>query len=527
MRNNGPVTDVEHKFPSDPSAKIISVTDTQGVITYVNNTFVQISGFTREELLGQPQNIVRHPDMPEKVFEVLWKTLKQGRPFMGIIKNRCKDGGFYWVNAFITPIVQGGEIIGYESVRTAATPEQVARASKIYKKMRAGQKPSVPRFNPLSIIFYLLFIAAFANLFWEPNYLSATLALISSLLLISHRLYLRQHLMKRITLYFSSHSRNNPLNTYIYTNRNDDEGRLLYDLLYNLKEVDTIFTRVRESSRQVTTIAQNAFSEQSADMDMMNQRDSTNQELMKDMQNIAQDISQMINDISSSAIESTRSANDAATLIADGKQVADDTMQVIDKLRISSAQIAEAISSLATQVDDIEDASNLIKDIAAQTNLLALNASIEAARAGEAGRGFAVVADEVRSLSLRTEQTTVTIHDLIDKFKKIAKTTVHLSQADQEHVANGVEHVHITNQKLDDILKSIDEIHRLADNLSHTVQVHSGTAQDVNLKVNHMSNINKENVESSTNNLKQTQDLNNISSQLSSMVERFSNRNSV
>lgn len=128
MRDNDPVINREHKFPSDPNAKIISVTDIKGIITEVNDTFVEMSGFSREELIGQPQNIVRHPDMPPEIFAQLWSTIQSGQPFMGLIKNRCKDGSYYWVNAFIMPIRQNGEIIGYESVRTAASDTQIARA---------------------------------------------------------------------------------------------------------------------------------------------------------------------------------------------------------------------------------------------------------------------------------------------------------------------------------------------------------------------------------------------------------------
>ena len=122
MRDNGPVTDIEHMFPDDPSAKIISVTDTKGIILDVNDTFVAMSGFSREELIGQPQNIVRHPDMPAEVFQLLWNTIQSGESFMGIIKNRCKNGDYYWVNAFIMPIIQHGEIIGYEC---AQQPPQI------------------------------------------------------------------------------------------------------------------------------------------------------------------------------------------------------------------------------------------------------------------------------------------------------------------------------------------------------------------------------------------------------------------
>ena len=92
MRLNLPVANKEISFPDDPDAKIISVTDPRGIINYVNDTFVKISGFTSDELIGQPHNIVRHPDMPSEVFAFMWKQIKSGKPFVGMIKNRCKDG---------------------------------------------------------------------------------------------------------------------------------------------------------------------------------------------------------------------------------------------------------------------------------------------------------------------------------------------------------------------------------------------------------------------------------------------------
>ena len=95
MRLNLPVVNKETKFPDDPEAKIISIADTRGIIIDVNDTFVDISGFTRDELIGQPHNIVRHPDMPPQIFEYMWKQLKSGKPFLGMIKNRCKDGSYY------------------------------------------------------------------------------------------------------------------------------------------------------------------------------------------------------------------------------------------------------------------------------------------------------------------------------------------------------------------------------------------------------------------------------------------------
>ena len=128
MRNNQPVTQRERTFPAQQ--RLISTTDAKGVITYCNDAFVEISGFTREELLRAPHNLVRHPDVPGAVFAHMWTTLKQGLPWMGIVKNRCKTGDHYWVNAYVTPVFEGNQVVGYESVRIKPTAEQIRRAAR-------------------------------------------------------------------------------------------------------------------------------------------------------------------------------------------------------------------------------------------------------------------------------------------------------------------------------------------------------------------------------------------------------------
>lgn len=130
MRSNLPVTQHERTFSA--RERLISTTDLHGKITYCNDAFVAISGFAREELLGQPHNLVRHPDMPGAVFAHMWDTLKQGKPWMGLVKNRCKQGDFYWVSAYVTPIYENNQMIGYESVRTLPSQAQKARASALY-----------------------------------------------------------------------------------------------------------------------------------------------------------------------------------------------------------------------------------------------------------------------------------------------------------------------------------------------------------------------------------------------------------
>jgi aerotaxis receptor len=140
MKNNQPVTQHEVRFPHD--TLLVSRTDLKGIITYANDAFVEISGFTREELLGKNHNMVRHPDMPEAAFHDLWATVKKGLPWRGMVKNRCKNGDYYWVEAFVVPVKKNGEITGYMSVRTPAPSDKRAAAEAAYAA--AGQKGRLP-----------------------------------------------------------------------------------------------------------------------------------------------------------------------------------------------------------------------------------------------------------------------------------------------------------------------------------------------------------------------------------------------
>jgi len=119
MRNNQPVTQKEYRFPDHE--RLISSTNKRGHIEYVNDAFLKVSGFEKSELIGQPHNIVRHPDMPPAVYKSMWQTISQGKPWMGLVKNRRKDGDHYWVSAYVTPIFEDEVIVGYESVRVAAS----------------------------------------------------------------------------------------------------------------------------------------------------------------------------------------------------------------------------------------------------------------------------------------------------------------------------------------------------------------------------------------------------------------------
>lgn len=129
-------TGVEHPYPD--GRLIVSRTDLKGILTHVNDAFVEISGYTEEELLGSPQHILRHPDMPSAAYADLWATIQAGKKWHGYVKNLCKDGGHYWVYATVVPNVRRGEVVGYTSVRRKPSRAKVAEASAEYAKLQGA-----------------------------------------------------------------------------------------------------------------------------------------------------------------------------------------------------------------------------------------------------------------------------------------------------------------------------------------------------------------------------------------------------
>lgn len=146
MKMNLPVTGQEQRFSAEKN--MVTKTNTKGIITFANKDFVEVSGFSEEELLGKNHNLIRHPDMPPIAFEIMWKTLKSGLPWRGIVKNRCKNGDHYWVDARIVPIKKKGQITGYMSVRTCPSRDDVAAAEVAYQNAQMAPETIEENFSP-------------------------------------------------------------------------------------------------------------------------------------------------------------------------------------------------------------------------------------------------------------------------------------------------------------------------------------------------------------------------------------------
>ncbi|SHL80805.1 methyl-accepting chemotaxis protein [Phytopseudomonas punonensis] len=481
MRNNQPITGNERTFPAQQ--RLISTTDLKGQITYCNDAFVEISGFSRDELIRAPHNIVRHPDVPEAVFAHMWATLKEGRPWMGIVKNRCKSGDHYWVNAYVVPVLENGQVTGYESVRSKPTAEQVQRAQALYSRINAGKAaiPSRDRWLPVLqnwLPFILVSQVGFLVGAWLDSTWGFVAAAALSIPLGLLGLAWQGRGIKRL-LQLAEQSTSDPLIAQMYTDSRGVEGRLELSLLSQEARLKTCLTRLQDSAENLTKQAKQAdVLAHNSSAGLQRQREETDQ-VATAVNEMAATTLEVANNVARTAI-ATQEAN---RLTQQGRTIASETREAIQRLSLSVGETGEAVTRLAQDSNEIGGVVDVIKGIADQTNLLALNAAIEAARAGEMGRGFAVVADEVRSLAQRTAQSTGQIHALIAKLQRTADEAVMTMDIGRKQADEGVERVQQADQALAGISDAVANINEMADQIAAAAEEQSAVADEISRNI--------------------------------------------
>lgn len=515
MRKNLPVTDREITFGSN--TKLISVTDTQGTILECNDAFVEVSGFEKHELIGQPHNMVRHPDMPTEAYKKMWHYLKAGKPWMGLVKNRCKNGDFYWVNAYVTPVTQNGKVIGYESVRSCPSRQDVERAAKLYRDINAGKTKRAALPISLENAFLILSIAICAGLFGFGLKALSELALLVSVIIFAFWISLNRKktlnaLNEMLNLAFSDE-----LAVQSYTGETGDLGKLKVAILSQLAHLGTVITRIESAALVVAK-----ESEKGAELTAKTRKDIESQQsetmqVATAMNEMSTTIAEVSKHVSNTAIQ----ADTANHLASKGNEVANVTRGSIQKLKLTVEQIGSSVRGVSEQTARIANAAQMIEQIADQTNLLALNAAIEAARAGEQGRGFAVVADEVRNLARRTQESTKEIYGIVTELTHRAGDAVKIADAGAIDAEEGLSNVIESGKMLSGISESIGQIASMSTQMAAAVEEQAHVAEDINRQIVNISTLADLSNDSSMQLSETIIYLNKIADELHELVVRF------
>jgi aerotaxis receptor len=472
MRSNLPVTSVE--YPITDATLIVSRTDTKGRLTYFNDEFVDAAGFTEAELMGQPHNIIRHPDMPPEAFENLWTTLQAGKPWAGAVKNRRKNGDFYWVLATASPIRTNGEVTGYTSIRTKLPADQRREAEQVYELLRAKQAGDYridggvirrrSLFDHLAIftgtlkarLITLIVVQAafmlmvgingeFAGARHEYTMASGgiSLALLSFGLLLGGLLGVQAIRAVGVPLQRLNSAMVNvtqaKLDNRIVVERDDEIGVALR----NLQTVQAIVRFDREEMKaiekrstvqrkadmvkladgfegavgEIIETVSSAATELEASAGTLTSTAERTQQVATTVAAASEEASTNVQSVASATEEMASSVNEISRQVQESARIANDA---VDQARRTNDRVGE-LSKAAARIGDVVE---LINTIAGQTNLLALNATIEAARAGDAGRGFAVVASEVKALAEQTAKATGEIGQQITGIQAATRESV-------------------------------------------------------------------------------------------------------
>ncbi|HKM36174.1 MAG TPA: methyl-accepting chemotaxis protein [Thiopseudomonas sp.] len=515
MNKSRSVTLREQKFP--PSEKLISATNLEGVITHCNDAFEKISGYSRDELIGQHHNIVRHPDMPKEAFEVMWQHLQAGRPWMGMVKNRCKNGDHYWVSAYVTPVTENSQVVGYESVRSYPAQADIERAEKLYARMNQKRRQLRVPVYLKQLMVAVAFIIPALILGYSVSPLASSLWLIVSLLTFGGLQYLQyRHDLQLITNELQGVFMH-PLATSTYTNQHGMTGNVMVGVMSLRAHLDAVLTRIEDASRQVKEQSHRGLAlTETAREEIVNQSKQTGL-----VATAMHEMSLAIHEISENVQKTAGQADHSSSLANQGVEIAYVTRTSIEQLRSTVLDIGQAVKQLADQTDSIAKAAASIETISDQTNLLALNAAIEAARAGEHGRGFSVVADEVRLLASNTRDSAKNIGEIVSGLSKQATASVLVAEEGAADAELGLQRVVESESMLLGIVEAVSQITAMSEQMATAVEEQAMVSQEVNNQVAEISALAERSLHRTDESAESIRSSQRVSEQLYELVNRF------
>ncbi|WP_299078607.1 methyl-accepting chemotaxis protein [uncultured Paraglaciecola sp.] len=507
-RRNQTIINEEINFQQ--GEELISTTDKRGVITYANPAFCRVAGFSIEELVGKNHNIVRHPDMPSEAFKDLWKNLSASLPWRGVVKNRCKDGRYYWVDAFVTPIFEKGSLVGYQSVRTRLNEQTKQNAIKGYQAIKAGKSLSkwYESSKIKSIAYWITSFAILGTALYIPYimFLVPFLAFI----IFKNELIDTPSYFKKLTSDYDSISR------IIYSG---NKPQSIADFHSKIAEgkIQTILGRILDSSKILSSGATN-LSEAAKQAKQGAEKETAE---LHQVSTAVEEMVSTIDEVAKNTTFTSQKVNQAHTDCETATHAMQHTMDQVNVLAQEVAQSASSASELAEEAEKIGSIMHEIQGIADQTNLLALNAAIEAARAGEHGRGFSVVADEVRALSSRTHSATEQIQTSISEIQNTLLIWSKTMAQGKDSADNCVEKASEARDVVNKVYESVSDISDLAIQISTASEEQSMVSQEISRNITNISDASQNNLQQANTVEKETSEIQTRANALGSLGQAF------
>ncbi|MEJ8325635.1 PAS domain-containing methyl-accepting chemotaxis protein [Kosakonia sacchari] len=495
MKRNTPVTQKEYLL--NDGATLLSTTNTHSHITYANTAFIDASGFTEDQLMGEAHNIIRHPDMPPAAFGDMWFTIQQGDSWTGMVKNRRQNGDHYWVRANVTPVYQQGELTGYISVRNIPQREEIDASAVLYERVNENKLRGFRFYKGLVVrrglfsflsIFQRISVSKRINLgaiitaallvvlqFLPFNAAEKAGVTVIALGLLS--VFLQSQISRPLKIVLSQMQKvvSGRKADYRHFNRVDEIGLLMRLVNQSGLNLNSLVGDVSAQIKGIRVISGRISSEG----DSLRQR---TEETSGDLHQTAA----AVEEIASAVRQTAETATDAMTRADETSASAMESGDVMKKT-------IAMMQSVSADNNKIVDIIGVIDSIAFQTNILALNAAVEAARAGESGRGFAVVAAEVRNLAQHSASAAREIQTLIEHNVANVKSGVEMVENTETHLTAMIDSVinmsamikeigiatHEQTQALELINQSVSRIGTMTHNNTGMVEHVTSAAEDL------------------------------------------------